>query len=590
MRKLRADTSGKAVMWFAAFSLMMIPAAASAAVTGPTVAGLPATVTGTQTPVPMAGPTGSTYSTFTVATPATGPVSVAGNPYNAWCENPYGYTTVGLTTYTAYNSYDPNLYTLSGAGSAVEWQEINWVLNNKKGSSGNLNPSVIDIQGVIWNILIPNYYPYLSSDGTTLYNEAISSGPGFVPGPGQILGIVLYVGGINPNDGSNNAQDLIVEYRLPNCPKIKITKSASVSYAKCGGEQVTYTYVVTNIGNTTLTNIVVTDDNGTPNNTSDDFTVGTLASLAPGASYTFTKTIYLALKLYSVDAYGDASTHTLVTQALPNGNIQVTLLEDMSLVDNTYGSSSSPDWGSQGNSPFNHLGQDSAEFQFVDGAGNLVLDFAADYVSLSMQYPSGVGTAGISGGAGHLFYGSASNIVSIDTTITDDLNSNGNQTAFLWNSPPTGYQNWNFQCGYTVVIKGSCFGKYGFGGCSIKNIQHGRCKTGNSYHCTPAPPQCQKVTNTATVTATSGTLTVTATATASIVASPNGQSCQPPQCECPCWNCQHGDHAHCQNTQCHDEQCQRQGCPQQNKCTPKPTCTPQSFWKQCNQQWGQKPW
>lgn len=584
----RKSLSGKtAKLWLAAFSLLMVAGRASA-VTGPTVSGLPATVTGTQTPVPLAGPTGPTYSTFTVATPATGPVSVAGNPYNVWCENPYGYTTVGLSSYTAYNSYDPNLYNLAGAGTAVEWQEINWVLNNKTGASGNLNPSVLDIQGVIWDILIPGYYPYLSPDGTTLYNQALSNGPNFVPGPGQILGIVLYSGGINSNDGPNNAQDLIVEYRLPNNPKIKITKKANVSYAKCS-DQITYTYTVTNIGNTTLTNVVVTDDNGTPNYTGDDFTVGTIASLAPGASQTFTKTVYLPLKEYGVDAYGNGSNHTLITQALPNGNLQVTLLEDLNLVDNTYGSTSTPDWGSQGNSPWNHLGQDSAEFEFVDGYGNVVLDFAADYASLTSRYQSGVGTAGISGGAGHLYYGSASNIVSIDTTITDNLNQNGSQSAFLWNSPPIGYPNWKFQCGYTVVIKPSCFGRYGYGGCKIKNIQHGKCKTGSSYHCTPTP-QCQTVTNTATVTAMAGGVTVTATATASVQVSSNGQSCQPSKCQCPCWNCQHGDHAHCQNQQCKDDQCQQQGCPHQSKCSPKPICRPQDYWKSCNQQWHQSPW
>src|SRR5205823_4820234 len=52
----------------------------------------------------------------------------------------------------------------------------------------------------------------------------------------------------------------------------------------------TWTYNVTNTGNVTLSNVVVTDDNGTPLNTADDFTVGTVASLAPGATATLTHT------------------------------------------------------------------------------------------------------------------------------------------------------------------------------------------------------------------------------------------------------------------------------------------------------------
>ena len=57
------------------------------------------------------------------------------------------------------------------------------------------------------------------------------------------------------------------------------------------GEAIHWQYTVTNPnvpGAVTLTSVIVTDDNGTPGNSADDFTVGTIASLAVGSSVTFT--------------------------------------------------------------------------------------------------------------------------------------------------------------------------------------------------------------------------------------------------------------------------------------------------------------
>ncbi|HEX8199713.1 MAG TPA: hypothetical protein VF590_04445, partial [Isosphaeraceae bacterium] len=50
------------------------------------------------------------------------------------------------------------------------------------------------------------------------------------------------------------------------------------------GTPLTWTDQVTNTGNVTRASIVVMDDNGTPLDTSDDITVGTINSLDPGKS------------------------------------------------------------------------------------------------------------------------------------------------------------------------------------------------------------------------------------------------------------------------------------------------------------------
>jgi len=66
-------------------------------------------------------------------------------------------------------------------------------------------------------------------------------------------------------------------------------------HLRAGTDTVTWTYQVTNTGGETLNNILVKDDNGTPGNTSDDFTVGTISSLAAGSSTTLTHADGLAI-------------------------------------------------------------------------------------------------------------------------------------------------------------------------------------------------------------------------------------------------------------------------------------------------------
>ena len=78
-------------------------------------------------------------------------------------------------------------------------------------------------------------------------------------------------------------------------PNLSIVKDADVTEVDGAGDEIVYTYTVTNTGNQTLENLSVTDDNFTPSDTGDDFSI-TLdtTTLAPGetatGTYTYTVT------------------------------------------------------------------------------------------------------------------------------------------------------------------------------------------------------------------------------------------------------------------------------------------------------------
>jgi len=83
-------------------------------------------------------------------------------------------------------------------------------------------------------------------------------------------------------------------YALPGIKLIKVADSApdgTIDYIN-SGDDVQYTYTITNTGETHLSDIVIRDDNGTAGNTADDFTVCTITGpLAPNASQSCTHTV-----------------------------------------------------------------------------------------------------------------------------------------------------------------------------------------------------------------------------------------------------------------------------------------------------------
>ncbi len=458
---------------------------------------LPATVTGVQATTTSPTP----FSLTTSGIPSG--LSLNNTTYRVWCSYPLGFVPgeiidffqnppvlfdpSGVATYTIYNTYG----TLPADGQAgdggmvyggtqvltqaQEWQVVNYILNFPMGSAGNIPATVNDIQDAIWQVLRPNDgIAYVTIQGTdaaslSLYNNAIANGVGFVPENGQIVAVLLDPQ--TPVDSPEPYQGVLIP--VPIVGNITITKTANKISAKCF-ESVTYTYVVTNTGDVAVTNVIVTDDNGTPNYAKDDVVVGQVANLAPRKSVTFKQVLYLPISEYAVDEKGNSNWSTLIPKRLSNGDLQFTFLQDDDLVDTTYGSKSSGGWQTQGGKGFyDDLGADYVRFCFKDARGNTVLDFNADWVSQNKSYPSGYGSAGVHGGwsgvhSAGWFGLNVYQISGIASTLSDDLNQSSSYYQYTQDSPDiTKDHNWEGKCAYRVTVHPGLFGWAGFGNLQI---------------------------------------------------------------------------------------------------------------------------
>jgi protocatechuate 3,4-dioxygenase beta subunit len=297
-----------------------------------------------------------------------------------------------------------------------------------------------------------------------------------------------------------------------------LVKSASQPIITPGG-QVIYTYEVTNPSASPITDLLVTDDNGTPGFPSDDFVVGSVASLGAGQSVNFTVTTSPPLPMCMTVNGTNMTVGTLATQILPNGDVKVTYLQSRSVNDNTYGTGVI---GWPGNNhTFNQLlGSDNAQFVFYNAAGQKVLDVTADYISQSAAYPSGYGTLGVTGGDGGVSYGSAAMVESVMTTLTRSLNQSPAFYGYTVNSPlpESNFPTWEYVNGYELVIKAAAFGGSGFGRVEVPVVHNSPSKLGFNAQ-TPSPcGAC--VTNTAVATAKCSGQTLTASAQAVVCLEP----------------------------------------------------------------------
>jgi hypothetical protein len=322
---------------------------------------------------------------------------------------------------------------------------------------------------------------------------------------------------------------------------VKLTKKAACTTAAPGTKMV-YTYTVTNCGGTDYSNLAIIDDHGTPDDFTDDFTVASGFTLYHGQTKTFTATVVLPTPLCNPFTSPPSNAGMVTTLVLPSGDIQVTFTQPRTLNDNVYGTPAPADgWG--GHSFLNLLGDDKAEFRFIDKKGVVVLDFYCDYLSQAasksfptgaVNYPSGYGCLGANGGDGSMVVGNINHVLFATTSLTDNLNSGlngGFPSPFLVDSPTPEafFPNWDYENSYTVIVSKNAFGASGFGAVWVAAIYNSPAKTGCSQ---VWPRACSaSITNVAKVVKLiSGKIVgpTLATDNAVVFLSPN--ACSPPPC------------------------------------------------------------
>ncbi len=508
---------------------------------------LPATASyasggGTFNDATLAANTGYGYFSLTLSGVPTG-YSIANQLYQAWCA---GWFNAGFNggpgTYPIVSTYGSSLPASAApivAGSTLNM--INYILNNKQGT-------VSDVQDAIWIIMTGNAGTTLSAAAQAMVTAA-QANPTYCPPTGGVIALFLATNTTalptTASVGGSQYQNLFIEVTCTGTtnqgtPGISLKKTANV--AKCNPfQKVTYTYVVTNTGTVALSNITVVDDNGTPAYSKDDFTVGTIKTLAAGASATLTANIYPPVTEaanydegwgltwgwnnsgWDFDDKNALPGGLLICKDDGKGKLQFTYMDDKAHTDNTYGNNSSWDWGWWGHSFSTMAANDGAEFQILDKNGNNCLDFAVDYVSPSTKYKSGYGTLGIKGGGGACYKGDATKVLAIDTSLSHNLNAQTKNFQCTTNSSSD--KSWDNNHSYTVTIDQSACGQAGFGGVKCPLSHNGSTKW---WGCGDRVmrPTSSTVTNTAvaSVTVNGKVITATATATVTVDASRTGWS------------------------------------------------------------------
>lgn len=186
---------------------------------------------------------------------------------------------------------------------------------------------------------------------------------------------------------------------------------------------------------------------------------------------------------------GSTNTSTVTPRATTTwttvgSNIVIRTTLNKPWVDNTYGTNAIGWTG--GHTFMDLVNSDFLRLALYDSDDKLKYDIKMDYLSASNTVASGYTTLGYDGGDGDLIKGSDNNIISIKTSLSENLNTYG--YVLTSNSPATNssyapnptYPNWIYDVWYEVTIKSSAFGGAGFGYPELPGVHASPNKAGSS--------------------------------------------------------------------------------------------------------------
>jgi hypothetical protein len=311
-------------------------------------------------------------------------------------------------------------------------------------------------------------------------------------------------------------------------------------------ERVTYTYRVTAPGGAGATDIVLVDDNATPDYQDDDFQplfVGGDADhdnvLDANETWEYKASVFPTVVMEQIvnGAAQPAGTQILeyvdslgqvIVDGTQAGDLRATFITSENVNDNRYQESGNPRTWNRTHKFSDLLGSDNAEFQFTNRNGDVVLDFKIDYLAIVPTAPSGYATAGVKDydkSDGKMIIGNAASVLATSTSLSNNLNSKNAQGNLVFNtaqvtvnSPTEPNPNWEYRMIYSATVDDAAFGASGFGSFAISSVHNSPSK--NGYNIEFPTPKQQPTTNQVTVTAKKAingqSLTATDTASVSV--------------------------------------------------------------------------